>query len=115
MSNGGESARCNINLIISGANKLYPNDLEKLEELLKSGDYDVNEQDVRGRSVLHCLLMKDLFSDLKEIKMGIQMLLKYGADVNIKDKCKEDTPLRPMLSFTTDILQSRISLFLFSK
>jgi ankyrin repeat protein len=24
------------------------NDLEKLEELLKSGDYDVNEQDVRG-------------------------------------------------------------------
>jgi hypothetical protein len=37
--------------------------------------------------------MKDLFSDLKEIKMGIQMLLKYGADVNIKDKCKEDTPL----------------------
>jgi hypothetical protein len=21
------------------------------------------------------------------------MLLKYGADVNIKDKCKEDTPL----------------------
>jgi ankyrin repeat protein len=28
------------------------NDLEKLEELLKSGDYDVNEQDVRGRSVL---------------------------------------------------------------
>jgi hypothetical protein len=54
---------------------------------------NVNEQDVRGRSVLHCLLMKDLFSDLKEIKMGIQMLLKYGADVNIKDKCKEDTPL----------------------
>jgi hypothetical protein len=68
------------------------NDLEKLEELLKSGDYDVIEQDVRGRSVLHCLLMKDLFSDLKEIKMGIQMLLEYGADVNIKDK-RKDTPL----------------------
>jgi ankyrin repeat protein len=26
------------------------NNLEKLEELLKSGDYDVNEQDVHGRS-----------------------------------------------------------------
>jgi hypothetical protein len=53
------------------------NDLEKLEELLKSGDYDVNEQDVRGRSILHCLLMKDLFSDLKE------MLGQIDIDLNI--------------------------------
>ena len=86
------------------------NDLEKLEELLKSGDYDVNEQDVHGRSVLHCLLMKDLFSDLKEIKMGIQMLLEYGADVNIKDKCK-DTPLH-VVGYGYDLFAPEIIKFI---
>lgn len=86
------------------------NDLKKLEELLKSGECDVNEQDVRGRSVLHCLLMKDSFSDLKDITMGIQMLLEYGADVNIKDKHK-DTPLH-VVCYGYDLFAPEIIKFL---
>ncbi|XP_061171679.1 uncharacterized protein LOC133181155 [Saccostrea echinata] len=67
-------------------------DVGKLEELLCSGDCDVNAQDAQGRTPLHSLFEEDIIKDMDKLKRAMSVLLKYGANVNIKDKF-QDTPL----------------------
>ncbi|XP_061187035.1 uncharacterized protein LOC133195188 [Saccostrea echinata] len=85
------------------------NDLVRLEQLLLDGNsYTVNLQDQHGRTALHCLLDPHTFSDLDEVKRGIQILLDSGADINIQNEHGE-TPLHTVvqnyLEFIPEIIR----------
>ncbi|XP_062568582.1 uncharacterized protein LOC134230760 [Saccostrea cucullata] len=85
------------------------NDLVKLEQLLLDGDsHTINLRDQHGRTSLHCLLDSPAFTDLDEVKRGIQILLDNGADINIQNKHGE-TPLHTVvqnyLKFIPEIIR----------
>lgn len=67
-------------------------DVDKMEELLSTGGYDVNAQDFRGKTPLHCLFDKNEIDDMTNLESAMSILLRNGADLNIKDKF-QDTPL----------------------
>eukprot|EP00105_Crassostrea_gigas_P019049 XP_011437376.1 PREDICTED: uncharacterized protein LOC105335263 [Crassostrea gigas] len=67
-------------------------DVNKMEELLSMGGYDVNAQDFRGKTPLHCLFDKNKIDDMTNLVSAMSILLRNGADLNIKDKF-QDTPL----------------------
>ena len=50
-------------------------DIDQLEELLRSGSYDVNRQDVRGQTPLHSLFDKDIIDDMTDLKRAMSILL----------------------------------------
>ncbi|XP_061187016.1 poly [ADP-ribose] polymerase tankyrase-like [Saccostrea echinata] len=85
------------------------NDIVKLEQFFLDGDsHTVNLQDQHGRTALHCLLDSPTFSDLEEVKRGIQILLDNGADINIQNEHGE-TPLHTVvknyLEFIPEIIR----------
>lgn len=67
-------------------------DVVKMEELLCSGGCNVNAQDYRGKTPLHCLFDKNRIDDITNLDEAMSILLRNGADLNIKDKF-QDTPL----------------------
>lgn len=87
-------------------------DIDQLEELLRSGSYDVNGQDVRGQTPLHSLFDKEIIDDMTDLKRAMSMLLRNGADVNIKDRF-QDTPLHAVFysydAFVPEIIRYLLS------
>ncbi|XP_061187024.1 uncharacterized protein LOC133195176 [Saccostrea echinata] len=80
------------------------NDLVKLKQLLLDGNsHTVNLRDQRGRTPLHCLLDSPAFTDLDEVKRGIQILLDNGADINIQNKHGE-TPLHTVVQIYLEFI-----------
>ena len=73
----------NINYLI---NVIKSNNLQKFEEIIKHEKSLINKLNNNGLSLLHILVIK------KNIKF-IEVLLKNGADVNIKSSKKKRTPL----------------------
>lgn len=67
-------------------------DVDKMEELLSRGGFDVNAQDFRGKTPLHCLFDKNKIDDMTNLESAMSILVRNGADLNIKDKF-QDTPL----------------------
>lgn len=75
------------------------NDILFLENALLEGNFDseVNLKDKDGNTVLHCLLNSNTFTDLEEVKRGIQILINGGADINIQNNNGE-TPLHSVIN-----------------
>lgn len=75
------------------------NDIIFLENALLEGNFDseVNLKDKDGNTVLHCLLNSNTFTDLEEVKRGIQILINGGADINIQNNNGE-TPLHSVIN-----------------
>ena len=78
------------------------NDIERVNELLKQDNSQINELNEEGLSLLHIAVIK------ANIKM-IDLLLSYGADPNILSDKKKQTPLHLAYlnqnSLTEDIIK----------
>lgn len=83
-------------------------DVDKMEELLSMGGFDVNAQDFRGKTPLHCLFDKNKIDDMTNLESAMSILVRNGADLNIKDKF-QDTPLHEVFynydAFTPTIIR----------
>lgn len=75
------------------------NDILYLENALLDGNFDseINLKDNNGNTVLHCLLNSNTFTDLEEVKRGIQILINGGADINLQNNNGE-TPLHSVIN-----------------
>ena len=78
------------------------NDIERVNELLKQDNSQINELNEEGLSLLHIAVIK------ANLKM-INLLLSYGADANILSDKKKQTPLHLAYlnqnSLTEDIIK----------
>lgn len=68
---------------------ISPNAIRVLESLIKAGA-NLNARDAQGRTALHYTL--DLYS-FTICKQTLELLLRHGADVNIRSTDSGDTPL----------------------
>lgn len=85
-------------------------DVDKMEELVCTRGFDVNAQNGRGNTPMHCLFDKIIIDDLDKLKRAMSILLENGADLNIKDKF-QDTPLHAVF-YSYDNLTPEIIRFL---
>lgn len=89
-------------------------DVDKMEELLSTGCCDVNAQDFRGKTPLHCLFDKNQIDDNTNLESAMSILLRNGADLNIKDKF-QNTPLHEVFynydAFTPVIIRYLLKYF----